>query len=293
VLNRQRVILALLDRAGGSIQRTMLVKLAFLLREETAVGQDRTYYWFVPYRQGPFSFALYRDLASLERDGYVELAQKAISLRHATRDLSRKQFGRLPLNQNGAVESVVEQYGQMKRSTLLQNVYRKYPWYAINSELEEFIPSELPRPSRRPIAVYTVGYEGKSVDEFFNRLLSAGMTAILDVRANPISRKYGFAKGSISQIAHNLGIGYQHLPELGISSARRADLSDFESYQRLLDDYQSRMLPERAADVHKVADLVRSQVSALLCMEKDVRCCHRGRLAHRVAEESGLAVVHL
>lgn len=293
MLNRQRLILALLDRAGGPIQHTLLVKLAFLLREETPVGQDRTFYGFVPYRHGPFSFALYRELESLKCNGYVEWGEKSVSLNTRAGKLTQEQIERLNPTQVDAVESVVGEYGRRRRPALLRDVYRRYPWYAINSELEEYLPSEVPHRPRREVAAYTVGYEGKSVDEFFNGLLASGMTGILDVRANPVSRKYGFAKRSMSRIAGNLGLAYHHLPELGITGEHRADLSDFASYQRLLNRYEKKMLPKRTAHVREATGLLRSQPLALLCMEKDVRCCHRGRLANRVAQESGLAVEHL
>ena len=143
------------------------------------------------------------------------------------------------------------------------------------------------------MGVYTVGYEGKSVDEFFDDLLEAGRGGILDVRANPVSRKYGFAKRSMGRIAEQLGLTYQHLPELGIPGDRRARLSDFASYQRLLDQYETTMLPGRTTEVKAAAQLLRSRPSALLCMESDVRCCHRGRLAKRIAADEGLHVTHL
>ncbi len=92
MLNRQRMILALLDHAGVPIQNTMLVKLAFLLREETAVGKDHTFYGFLPYKQGPFSFGLYRELEALERDGYVERREQSIGLRSRVRQLARDQI---------------------------------------------------------------------------------------------------------------------------------------------------------------------------------------------------------
>lgn len=293
MLNRQRLILALLDRTGGAIPHTMLVKLAFLLRQETPVGQDRTFYHFLPYRQGPFSFALYREMESLRRDGYVERGEKSFALVPRTEHLSREQIERLSPTQAEAVKAVVREYGGRTRSALLRMVYKRHPWYAINSELEKYVPDQLPQPAGREAAVYTVGYEGKSVDAFFNGLLEDGMAGILDVRANPVSRKYGFAKRSMSRIAGNLGLVYQHLPELGISSNDRASLSDFDSYQRLLDEYEIKMLPKRTEHIRKVADLLRVQPSALLCVEKDVRCCHRGRLANRVSQESGLSVEHL
>jgi uncharacterized protein (DUF488 family) len=131
------------------------------------------------------------------------------------------------------------------------------------------------------------------VDDFFNGLLASGMQGILDVRANPISRKYGFAKRSMSRIAGYLGLTYDHMPELGITGDRRMDLSDFDSYQRLLDQYEKKMLPKRALYIARATELLQSRPTALLCMEKDVRCCHRGRLASRVAQQSGLLVEHL
>ena len=293
MLFRQRLILALLDRAGRPVLSTALVKLAFLLRKETTVGGDPTFYSFVPYRDGPFSFALERELASLERAGYVQGCEKSLSLNPDTSRLARDEIARLGKSQVRAVDEVVARYGHVRRDTLLRTVYERYPWYAQNSELADFVPDDLPRPPRRRPAAYTVGYEGKSVDHFFNDLLASGIGAILDVRANPVSRKYGFAKRSLRQIAQSLGLAYHPFPELGISGDHRAELSDFDSYQRLLDRYEKRMLPKRTAQLRRAAALLRSRPSALLCVEKDVRCCHRGRLADHLAEESDLAVVHL
>ncbi len=100
----------------------------------------------------------------------------------------------------------VAKYGRMKRATLLRSVFGRYPWYAQNSELTDFVPDDVPRRPRRRAAASTVGYEGKSVDGFFNDLLASGIGAILDVRANPVSRKYGFAKRSMRQIAQSLDL---------------------------------------------------------------------------------------
>ncbi len=293
MLNRQRMILALLEHAGAPIQHTILVKLAFLLREETAVGRDRTFYGFVPYKQGPFSFGLYRELEILERDGYVERGKQSIGLASRTRKLTHDQIERLPPAQSDAVSTVVKKYGKKQRTSLLRSVYSRYPWFASKSELVQYVPNDVPAPPKREPAAYTIGYEGKSVDEFFNELLASGMKGILDVRANPVSRKYGFAKRSMSKIAKRLGLAYHHMPELGITGNHRADLSDFDSYQRLLDQYERKMLPKRTEHIEQATELLTSQPLALLCMEKDVRCCHRGRLANRIAKESGLAVEHL
>ena len=97
----------------------------------------------------------------------------------------------------------------------------------------------------------------------------------------------------MSEIAGNLGVAYHHLPELGIASTARADLTDFESYQRLLGQYETDTLPKRLAAVAKLVELLRQRPSALVCFEQDVRCCHRGRLSAVAGRTGGLEVIHL
>lgn len=293
MLTRQKIILRLLDQLGGTAGHTVLVKLAFLLRHETPLRDDHTFYDFVPYRYGPFSFALYRELQGLERDGYVKGGEDALSLQGATRHLAREKADELSWPDQCAVKNIVFTYGRMGTSTLLKDVYARYPWFASRSELMDLVPVDLPPATKPNVAVYTVGYEGRSVDGFFDRLLHSGMQAILDVRANPVSRKYGFAKRSLSETAGKLGLEYCHLPDLGIPGEQRGDLGDIDSYQRLLDHYENEMLPRQTAEIDRLIGLLRQRPSVLLCVEKDVRQCHRGRLARVAGERSGLSVKHL
>ena len=116
---------------------------------------------------------------------------------------------------------------------------------------------------------------------------------IIDVRANPFSRKYGFAQKSMRGIADKLSLEYQHFPELGIPGNLRLNLSDYNSYQQLLDLYETQLLPRCYRHVLKLSVLMKDKPSVLVCMEKDVDCCHRSRLAKAVAETSALPIVHL
>ena len=293
MLKRQRILLALLHKAGGTMGRTQLVKLAFLLGKETDVSSREAYYDFVPYRYGPFSFALYREMGALERDDYLHMAEDHVELSGSAHDDAASLFDAMASPVKRAIEQIIARYASMTQHNLLTRVYRNYPWYAIASERKDLVPADVPARPTAGIAVYTVGYEGKSVDAFFNGLIKDGIQAILDVRANPISRKYGFARKSMSEIAKRLGIGYVHLPELGITGNFRTDLSDYDSYQRLLDRYEHEMLPKRGDHIRRLVDLIRERPSALLCVEKDVQCCHRSRLAQAASEVSGLPVVHV
>ena len=293
MLKRQKVVLALLDQISRPLSSTELVKLMFLLKHETILKDERTFYDFVPYKYGPFSFALYRERSALKRDGYISDKEQTISLISRTRHLVKEKANELPREFGKAIEHIIGQYGTLKQKELLRFVYERYPWYAIKSELMDLVPKDIPSIPNRPIAVYTIGYESKSVDGFFGELLRKGIRAILDVRFNPISRKYGFARKSMSEIAKKLGVEYQHFPELGIHGSERVDLNDFDSYQRLLDCYEREMLPPRISEVKRLVKQLLKMPSVLLCLEKDANCCHRGRLALAISEMSGLPIEHL
>lgn len=293
MLKRQKVLLALLDEAATPLSATLFVKLAFLLREDHGLAEYLSFYDFVPYRYGPFSFSLYRELDALRRNGFVSPDDDRISLSESTASSRRQAIETLPVAARRAVAEVLRHNRRLTQKALVANVYRRFPWYATRSELTHLVPGNAPQPSPAELAVYTVGYEGKSIDRFFDGLLHSGIAAILDVRSNPVSRKYGFAQRSMRDIAGKLGIEYRHFPRLGIASSERTDLTDFDSYQRLLDRYEQQTLPGRKDDIGRLLNELRSKPSALLCMEKDVNCCHRARLASVAAKESGLPVSHL
>jgi len=64
------------------------------------------------------------------------------------------------------------------------------------------------------------------------------VTILCDVRRNALSRKYGFSKKTLGNACQNLGIRYEHLPELGIASARRKELHTQADYDRLFSAYE-------------------------------------------------------
>lgn len=293
MLTRQKTVLSLLTQAGRPLEPTVFVKLVFLLRQETGLERDPRFYDFVPYNLGPFSFTLYWDLGSLRQNGYVTLEEECIALCGHTLALAEKEAKELPASIQAAVADVLNRYGRMKQSALVRDVHSRYPWFALNSKLPERRLTSIRRPRKAPPAVYTAGYEGKSVDAFFNDLLKQGIKVVIDVRANPISRKYGFSGLRFSEFCKKLGLEYRHVPSLGIPSSARAGLNGFASYQRLLNRYDQTMLPERSIEVEDVGRLMRRQPSVLVCVEKDVHCCHRSRLAEAVARATGLEVVHL
>lgn len=293
MLIRQKTVLALLSRANRPLSPTVFVKLIFLLRQETDLKNESAFYDFVPYKYGPFSFALYRELTNLRRDGYVASDEERVSLCKQTLDLTDAKIDELPTAFQEAVDEVIRRCGRKGKKELLKDVYARYPWYATNSELTDLRPKSLPGVKKTSPAVYTAGYEGKSVDAFFNHLLKSGIRLVVDVRANAVSRQYGFSKKQFNEIARRLGLDYRHMPDLGIPSEFRVDLSDFDSYQRLLRKYEQEMIPKIGDSIDVVGKLMEKTPAVLVCFEKDVRCCHRSRLADAVARKSGLEVRHI
>jgi len=141
--------------------------------------------------------------------------------------------------------------------------------------------------------VYTAGYEGESVDCFFQKLLKARVERILDVRNNPVSRKFGFSKKTLRRLSGQIDMGYVHLPELGVPPSYRRSLESFEDYQALMEEYENSILPAVKESQVKAARLMKNRPSVLVCFEADTRCCHRGRLAQAISRDTGMDVVHL
>jgi uncharacterized protein (DUF488 family) len=286
MLGRERVVLHALMTAGLPREKLTLVKMLFLVRQETDVGRQIPFYDFLPYQFGPFSFVLYNDLRRLTETGLLSDAGDQLALAPSGRALGAIR----PLTPAiaGAVASVVARYGTMSTRQLVRHVYRHYPWYASRSRL---VPATPRNPA--PPAAYTVGYEGRSLDAFIDLLLRRGVARVLDVRKNAYSMKYGFTGAALRSTCEKCGLSYHHMPELGVPSVDRRDLSTPEAVERVLGHYETDILPMQAAAVRRVADYQAELPSALLCYEADASSCHRGRLAAAVGAMSGLEVVHL
>ena len=138
----------------------------------------------------------------------------------------------------------------------------------------------------------TIGYEGKTLEGYLNQLLADGVTLLCDVRRNPISRKYGFSKGTLSDACDGVGVRYEHLPELGIASEQRQDLKTQADYEALFAAYERWDLPKQKAVVERIAGWIREgHRVALTCFEALPEQCHRHCVAEAVAERLGKVVI--
>ena len=77
---------------------------------------------------------------------------------------------------------------------------------AKDPETLKAIEAENPAATRPGLC--TIGYEGSTLENYLNRLLRDGVTLLCDVRRNPLSRKYGFSKGTLAKACEGVGIRY-------------------------------------------------------------------------------------
>jgi uncharacterized protein (DUF488 family) len=293
MLTRQKLLLSIIQHARSPLTRILLFKYAFLLSKESNLPHGMAFYDFVPFKYGPYSFALARELQILEHYGYINRDADFLRLCPGMEDATKDILRQLPLDLGYQVSSLVGKYSKSSQTEVLQQVYHTYPTFTFRSQLRELVPSSAAEPATAPLKIYTLGYEGKSVDGFFNLIVQRGLKSIIDVRANPISRKYGFAKKTLSAIAEKLKIQYFHISGLGIPSDKRRGLGTTLSHTELFDDYEFRVLPDCSAYRKEAIDVISAQPSVLVCMEEDAGFCHRSRLAKRLAMESGFAVQNL
>jgi uncharacterized protein (DUF488 family) len=152
-----------------------------------------------------------------------------------------------------------------------------------------WMPQEVP-------CLFTIGYEGLTVPEFVHHLRDNGIRLLVDVRHNPISRKPGFSKAALSRELARNGISYEHLPELGVPSAKRRNLGSPASYESLFRYYERRVLAANRASVDQIVSLTRrfSRI-ALMCFEADPEACHRHKITESLLRDSSFraSITHL
>lgn len=139
----------------------------------------------------------------------------------------------------------------------------------------------------------TIGYEGKTVDEFLAELAEAQVQLVIDVRAVAASRRPGFSKTAMAAALQERGIGYLHLralgtPKAGREAARKGRIAEMrEIFEGQL------VTPEAALALEQADSAARERHCALLCFEADAGGCHRAILAERLAARSGYSIVNL
>ena len=120
---RQKTLLGLLNTFHGRLPRIDFQKYLFLYTQEF---EQEPSFEFVPYKFGSFSFQSYADKRRLLEIGALEESDDwRLSKDFRTRDLFDQQ----------SFDLFYKKYSALKGDRLVQDIYRRYPYYAINSEI--------------------------------------------------------------------------------------------------------------------------------------------------------------
>lgn len=292
---RQKLLLGLLETFGGELPSTDFQKYLFLY---TRLCQRDKSYEFVPYKFGCFSFQSYADKSKLIESGLLEDSSEwklAKSRKKHVNQLNKGEDKKLVLFR--------KRYEHLKGKELLQHVYRSYPYYAIKSLVAEEILTEeefqkvkkLNVKKRKPLFA-TIGYEGITVEQYLNKLIENDVRLLIDVRKNPLSRKFGFSKSKMSDLLNKMGIEYLHMPALGIVSDKRQKLETKKDYERLFSEYEKTVLVDQVDEVSNLFNIYLDKKKvAITCFEECHTMCHRNNVAEAVADlaSEDFKVVHL
>ncbi len=275
MLKRRKKLLGLLHMLGGRMGKRDFQKLLFLYCMEF---EEDPSFQFVPYKYGGFSFTSYADRRKLVAAGMLADDDQAWRLTEAGEDVAKEQQLYRP-----EMEAFHSQM-RLRGPKLVAETYRRHPYYATRSEIvgqlklsvKELDRIEASRPARQEPALLTIGYEGRSLEDYLNTLLRAGVTLLCDVRRNPLSRKYGFSKRALSGACEGVGIRYEHVPELGIDSERRRALNAAADYAALFKAYKHDTLAGCEDILRHIGAWIQDGGRvALTCYERDPAMCHR------------------
>jgi uncharacterized protein (DUF488 family) len=146
---------------------------------------------------------------------------------------------------------------------------------------------------QRKMKLFTIGYEGRGIEELIRILKENNIETLVDIRAVPYSRNRDYMKKELEMKMNENGIEYLLLKELGspknIRDKVRAD-SDYDYFFKEYDKH----LKDKVEDVTGLIAMAGGKYICLLCYERDINRCHRRSVAEYMADKKGdFEITHL
>lgn len=278
---RRKIIFALLQLFEGELEKIRLQKLLFLFN----IRKEKAEFDFIPYKFGCYSYSANADLTVMAQRGMLTETNS-----HFRSNEKVDYLKTLKETDRKLIVEIKNLYGKMNSDALMKHTYINYPYYAINSvkaeslltkdELEKVNRS---KPKSNKTVLFTIGYEGISLEEYLNRLLKNDVKILVDVRCNPLSMKYGFSKTLLKKYCESLGVQYLHFPKVGIQSDQRQELKTQTDYDKLFAAYRKNNLTATKETQVGILNLLKQHKRiALTCFEANICQCHRKHLAEAI-----------
>ncbi len=275
---RRKLLLSILQKTKNKqLGKINLQKALFLISQK----QSNPCYEFVPYKYGCFSFQATKDLEVLSHHyDLIDNCEKEWKL------TSNKEnyFDSLKEQDQESIDLIFKNSNVENTAQLTKQVYDHYPYFTIYSKRTLTATQERKREQQKQQIekskkqLFSIGYEGLSIDAYLNLLIQNNVKLLCDVRKNALSMKYGFSKKQLSKYCENLHIKYIHIPDLGIESKSRQNLNTPEDYRRLFKDYAFGLKDKEKPLKYIKQLLTKHKRIALTCFERDYQCCHRSSL---------------
>jgi uncharacterized protein (DUF488 family) len=283
---RRKIILALLQCFDDQLDKIRLQKLLFLFTNK----QSKAEYDFIPYKFGCFSYSANADMTTMVTRSFL-LEDETSFIKQDKTDYLKQ----LKPNDHRLLLEVKANYGKMSASALMKHTYINFPFYATRSEVastllnkDELEKVSNAKPKGNKTVLYTIGYEGISLEEYLVRLLKNDVKVLVDVRNNPLSMKYGFSKSQLKKYCASLGIDYVHIPEVGIQRDQRQELNAQIDYDKLFAVYRKNNLAKTTNSQNEILKLLKQHKRiALTCFEANICQCHRKHLAEAIENLPG------
>jgi len=278
---RRKIILALLQAFEGKLPKISLQKLLFLF----ANRQTKPDYDFVPYKFGCYSFSANADLTAMVK--HRQLSEDKMSI---TKIGSIDYVIMLNEKDKKILINIKNTYGNLTPDSLMKLTYLNYHYYAINSLKAKEILTDIQyvkilnaKPTNTKTILFTIGYQGISLEGYLNRLIKNDVKVLVDVRNNALSMKFGFSKTQLKTFCTSLNIEYLHIPEVGIQPEQRQELKTQIDYDNLFDVYKKQNLKRTTSQQQQILNLlIEKKRIALTCFEANICQCHRKHLAEAI-----------
>lgn len=144
--------------------------------------------------------------------------------------------------------------------------------------------------------LFSIGYADHDPESLVALLKDSGVQVVVDVRANPVSRKKGFSKNQLADALGAAGIEYRSIRKLGIpTSDRNAATGGASAWNELLAAYAESLnaSEQRGSAAESLAEDCQNSATAIMCLESDLDHCHRKPLSEWISKKTGLELVHL
>ncbi len=144
--------------------------------------------------------------------------------------------------------------------------------------------------------LYTIGFAGKTAEQFFGLLIANGVSKLVDIRVHPSGQLAGFAsKRDLPYFLSRLvgpECGYVHVLELAPTAEMMHEYRRSDDWATFAGRFEQLMEQREMPSALPTGLLVDG--ACLLCSEEHADRCHRRLVAERVARlVADTTLVHL